>query len=241
MRHRTRPVPVSIPWPKRHHGYHLEGGDKKISKTGFGFKGGAEKFSEELIPRPAQRRLQPPLFLIPVGVFGLQLRLDRLDFGAHRGRAFRVLLLRLVQRPLCLVVRLLPACALLCLAASSLASSRSRRRRSRSYACAAFRSAALSGWAEDFLAFAGLRAAFFPPSWPRFFGSSACSPKGPSDPTGRLRTTPGFAMVAAMTSRSWLSFATPWWKRLLSAPHASKAAFIDGAAIACSKKPRDVW
>ena len=30
----------------------------------------------------------------------------------------------------------------------------------------------------------------------------------------------GFAMVAA-----------PWWKRLLPVPHASSAAFIDGAAI----------
>jgi hypothetical protein len=28
---------------------------------------------------------------------------------------------------------------------------------------------------------------------------------------------------------------------LLSAPHASRAAFIDGEAIACSKKPSDVW
>jgi len=56
-----------------------------------------------------------------------------------------------------------------------------------------------------------------------------------------LSTTPGFAMVAAMTSGSVLSFAAPWWKRLLSAPHASSAAFIDGAAMACSKKPSDVW
>jgi hypothetical protein len=64
---------------------------------------------------------------------------------------------------------------------------------------------------------------------------------GPLEPTGRFSTTPGFAMVAAMTSGSWLSFAAPWWKRLLSAPHASRAAFIDGAAIACSKKPSDVW
>jgi hypothetical protein len=47
-------------------------------------------------------------------------------------------------------------------------------------------------------------------------------------------------MVAAMTSGSWLSFAAPWWKRLLSAPQASKAAFIDGAATARSKKPSDV-
>jgi hypothetical protein len=50
----------------------------------------------------------------------------------------------------------------------------------------------------------------------------------------------GFAMVAAMTSGSSLSFAAPWSKRLLSAPHASKAAFIDGAAIA-SKNPSEVW
>ena len=87
-----------------------------------------------------------------------------------------------------------------------------------------------------------LRAAFvgLSPS-PRLVGSSACSPKDPSEPTGRLRTTPGFVMVAAMTSGSSLSFAAPWWKRLLSAPHASRAAFIDGAAIARSKKPSEVW
>jgi hypothetical protein len=48
-------------------------------------------------------------------------------------------------------------------------------------------------------------------------------------------------MVAAMTFGSWLSFAAPWWNRLLSAPHAYKAAFIDGAAIAWSKKPSEIW
>jgi hypothetical protein len=48
-------------------------------------------------------------------------------------------------------------------------------------------------------------------------------------------------MVAAMTSGSLLSLAAPWWKRLLSAPHASRAAFIEGAAIAKSKKPSEVW
>jgi hypothetical protein len=58
---------------------------------------------------------------------------------------------------------------------------------------------------------------------------------------GTFETTPGFAIVAAMTSGSVLSFAAPWWKRLLSAPQALSAAFIDGAAIACSKKPSDVW
>jgi hypothetical protein len=112
-------------------------------------------------------------------------------------------------------------------------------------ASAAFRCAALStGREEGFFAvwpsdlrtdFAGLSLS------PRLVGSLACSPKDPSDPTGRLRTTPGFAMAAAMTSGSSLSFAAPWWKRLLSAPHASKADFIDGAAIARSKKPSEVW
>jgi hypothetical protein len=34
-------------------------------------------------------------------------------------------------------------------------------------------------------------------------GSSACSRKGLFDPTGRCRTTPGFAIVAAMTSVSY--------------------------------------
>jgi hypothetical protein len=52
---------------------------------------------------------------------------------------------------------------------------------------------------------------------------------------GRPRTTPGLAMVAAIRSESWLSFAVPWRKRSLSAPHASRAAFIDGGAIAASR------
>jgi hypothetical protein len=30
-------------------------------------------------------------------------------------------------------------------------------------------------------------------------------------------------------------------KIAVGAPHASNAAFIEGAAIACPKKPRDVW
>jgi hypothetical protein len=51
----------------------------------------------------------------------------------------------------------------------------------------------------------------------------ACSRKGPSDPTGRLKMTPGFNMVAATTSGSSLSFATPRWKRLLFAPQAFQA------------------
>jgi hypothetical protein len=56
--------------------------------------------------------------------------------------------------------------------------------------------------------------------------------KGSVGPTERLRTTPGFAMVAAMTTGSWLSLAAPWWKRLLSAPKLPGPLFIDRAAIA---------
>jgi hypothetical protein len=39
---------------------------------------------------------------------------------------------------------------------------------------------------------------------------SACSLKGPFEPTGRLSMTPGFAMVAATVSRSSLCLAAPW-------------------------------
>ncbi len=54
-----------------------------------------------------------------------------------------------------------------------------------------------------------VRPAAAPPS-ARSVGSSACSLKGPLDPTGRLSTTPGFAIVAATISGSSVSFATPW-------------------------------
>jgi hypothetical protein len=56
----------------------------------------------------------------------------------------------------------------------------------------------------------------------------------PLEPTGRFRTTHGAATVAAITAGSSLGFAAPWWKRLLSAPQACNAAFIDSAAIARS-------
>ena len=39
MRHRTRPVPVQSRGPKGHRGGHVQGGAKRISKIGFGFKG----------------------------------------------------------------------------------------------------------------------------------------------------------------------------------------------------------
>nr|GAJ35005.1 hypothetical protein BDOA9_0142040 [Bradyrhizobium sp. DOA9] len=136
-------------------------------------------------------------------------------------------------------------------AASSLARATSRRRSSFSKAAAALRTAASS---IARLAFRAVLAGRFcapdlrfdlllglaSPS-PRSVGSSALSVNGPSEPTGRLSTTPGFAMVAATTSGSSVSFAAPWWNRLELAPQASSAAFIEGAAIAWSKKPSEVW
>jgi hypothetical protein len=74
----------------------------------------------------------------------------------------------------------------------------------------------------------------------RSFGSAACSVKAPVEPTGRRRTTPGFAMVAATIFASSVSLAKPWWKRLLLDPQAANAAFIDGAVTARSKKPAEV-
>ena len=42
------------------------------------------------------------------------------------------------------------------------------------------------------------------------------------------------AIVAAMTLLSSVSLAKPSWKRFMFAPQASRAAFIDGAAMARS-------
>jgi hypothetical protein len=44
MRHRTRPVPVSNSAAPEGAPDATVSGDKKISKTGFGFKGAAKKF-----------------------------------------------------------------------------------------------------------------------------------------------------------------------------------------------------
>ena len=70
--------------------------------------------------------------------------------------------------------------------------------------------------------------------------AQAAEAEGPFDPTGRLRTTPGFAMVAATIAGSRVSFANPWLNTLVLEPQASAAAFIDGAATARSKNPEEV-
>ena len=213
MRHRTRPVPVSSRGPRGTAGATSRVAPKKLSKPVLVSRGTAEKIYGGIsLPRRRARRafIEPLLLLLPAGLFGLRPLFESLRLLSKGAGPLYVFSLGLVQRRLRLVDRLLPACALLlpgrllpgffALATPTLPFVR---------LCGLpLRRLVRLGRSFPRLG-RGLRAAFFRPSWPRFFGSSAFSPKGPSDPTGRLRTTPGFAMVAAMTSGSWLSIAAP--------------------------------
>jgi hypothetical protein len=159
-----------------------------------------------LAPRAPQRGVQSFLLLDPTSILGSRSLLKSLDLGLNGRDPLHMLPLGFCQRCLRLGHGLLPK-----FTPPLLPFVGDRR----------LPSAALSmGGGEAFLgsrpcdlraAFAGLSVS------PRLVGSSACSLKDPSDPIGRLRTTPGFAMVAAITFGSSLSFAAPWWKRLLSA------------------------
>jgi len=71
-------------------------------------------------------------------------------------------------------------------------------------------------------------------------GSAASSRNASFEPTARFSTTPGRAIVAITMAGSFVSFAKPWVNRLCAPPHASSAAFMDGAATARSKKPIEV-
>jgi hypothetical protein len=55
--------------------------------------------------------------------------------------------------------------------------------------------------------------------------AQAAEAEGPFDPTGRLRTTQGFAMVAATIAGSRVSFAKLCVKTLVLVPQASEAAY----------------
>jgi hypothetical protein len=105
-------------------------------------------------------------------------------------------------------------------AASSFWRCNSRRLCSRSNASAAARSALLSvvRGGDSLCGFAGPSFSF---STGRSLGSSACSVKEPFDPTGRFRTTPCLARVAATMAGSRVSFANPCLKTLVREPHAS--------------------
>lgn len=167
-----------------------------------------------LASRALHGRLQPRPLLVPAGVFGLQFLIDGLAFGLDRGGPAGVPALARVGRSQSLVDGLSPALALplrgsLRLGAVPLAS----RFSSRSYAAAAFRSAAEST-ARPTL-FAGVRAGALrvPPDRlsprPSSVGRPGCSLNGAFDPTGLFRTTPGLTKVAAITSGSSLCFAAP--------------------------------
>ncbi|UPK40970.1 hypothetical protein IVB18_49565 (plasmid) [Bradyrhizobium sp. 186] len=84
----------------------------------------------------------------------------------------------------------------------------SRRFCSRSKSAAALRAAFSLILVADRLFGSGRRLSLRvpPPSSPRSVGRPACSAKRPFDPAARLRTTPGFDMVAATTSGSSVSF-----------------------------------
>ena len=69
------------------------------------------------------------------------------------------------------------------------------------------------------------------PSSARFVGGSAVSLKSPSDPIGRLKMTPSFDKIAADYLGIVAFLCHALMERLLSAPHASSAAFMNGAAI----------
>ena len=187
-----------------------------------------------LVTSAAQRGRQPLPFFLPPLVFGLDPFLDRGLFGVEGLRPLFVLPLRRVQRRLrfrdqlrALGSLLLPLRLFLTtlgvpplLLALELGGG---------LACIF-----VANLAVACLFGSGRWLLFRPPASSFRSGRSACSAKRPFDPAGRLSTTPGFDMVAATTSGSSVSLAAPWWKRLLPAPHASSAAFIDGAAIARS-------
>lgn len=92
--------------------------------------------------------------------------------------------------------------------ASSLRRSASRRFSSRSNSAAALRafSSLILGESRLFGEVAFFRAPF---STPRSVGRSDCSANRLLDPAGRLSTTPGLAIAAAITAGSWVSVAKP--------------------------------
>jgi hypothetical protein len=179
-----------------------------------------------------QRRVKPPFFLVPSVVFGLQLFLDGLHLGAQRGLSLPVSLLRLVQKRLRPVDGLLPAFALLlpcgllpCLLA---------------FAALPLPFVCLRGLSVRRLVWTGgsllclsacrLRGGLLRSVLAEVLRQYGMFAEGAIGSHGALEDhAPGFAIVAAMTSGSVLSVAAPWWKRLLSAPHASRAAFIEGS------------
>jgi hypothetical protein len=152
--------------------------------------------------RPSQPSLQSRHLLLPTCLFGPRL-LKSLQLSSNVCYFLFALPTACVQGALRLVDGMLPPLALLL--QGQLLPSRARTR-SFSKASAAFRSATSSlPRLEGFCALrlCDLRPDLFEPRSPaRSEGSSACSLNRPLEPTGRFRTTPDAAMVAAITSGS---------------------------------------
>jgi hypothetical protein len=161
-------------------------------------------------PRPAQSDLQLLFLLLPTRVLRLR------PFFECGALGFDCACLLSWSRLACSIAAWAFAIAFcrrsrsFAVAASSFRRSLSRCLCSLSNASAALR-AALSSILRDgcFFSFARLFWSALDLVRDRCVGKSACSLNGPFDPTGRLRMTPGFRMVAAMTSGSSTSFATP--------------------------------
>lgn len=167
---------------------------------------------QRLTPRAPQRGFQSLLLLIPPDFFGLRPLLKSLNLGLEGGGLLRVLPLGLVQRSLRLLDRLLTAFTVLLPGCLFL----------RPFELAA-RPFPFVG--ESGLPFRGLvdgargrllrlwafrLAGGFPWSAGAKIGGQLGMFAERSVGSNRaLRTTPGFAMVAAMMSGSWLSFAAP--------------------------------
>jgi hypothetical protein len=154
------------------------------------------------IPGPAKRFCQPLLFALPAGIFGFDPLLDDVPFRTKGSDPLFVLLSRPVQCPLRSPGHLLAPGPLLL---------------PRRFLLAALGITLLllalevrGGLACRLIA--NLRSRFLfqrPRSSAKSVGNPACSVKRPVQPAGHLSTTPGFAMVAATTSGSSLSVATP--------------------------------
>ena len=165
-----------------------------------------------LVPGTPQCRRQLLLLAFPPGVFCLDTLFDLGLFGLKGHGSFFVFPLRLVQRRLRSPDELLTLGALLLPCRLFLAAL--------GIAPPLFALELGGGLAGGFLADLGGRS-LFRARWALLrsscglaaievsVGNSACSAKGPFDPAGRLRTTPGLDIVAATTSESSVSLATP--------------------------------
>lgn len=165
--------------------------------------------SEILFPRAAQRVLKLLLLAFPPGVLDLDPLLDRGPFGIQGRGAFFVLTLRRVQcclrfRDQLVALRLLLFPRRFFLAALGILPSLLALE----IGCGLFR--VLLADFCGLLPFR-LRSALLlaPAGLVSRSGRSACSAKRPVDPPGRLRTMPGFDIVAATTSGSSVSLAAP--------------------------------